>query len=188
VPDQGPTRESPRGCLSPRDVLKRAPGSTRPPLSRKPERSAQAVPPRLANAIRALAMDAVEAANSGHPGMPMGMADAATALFTAHLKHDPADPQLARPRPLRAVGRPRLDADLRAAPPDRLRPADDRRHPQFPPARQPVRRPPREFHADGVETTTGPLGQGLATAVGMAIAERHLNASTATIWSTTAPG
>ena len=47
---------------------------------------------RLANAIRALAMDAVEAANSGHPGMPMGMADAATALFTKHLKYDPADP------------------------------------------------------------------------------------------------
>jgi transketolase len=47
---------------------------------------------RLANAIRALAMDAVEAANSGHPGMPMGMADAATALFTRHLKYDPAHP------------------------------------------------------------------------------------------------
>ena len=47
---------------------------------------------RLANAIRALAMDAVEAANSGHPGMPMGMADAATALFSRHLKFDPADP------------------------------------------------------------------------------------------------
>ena len=49
---------------------------------------------RLANAIRALAMDAVEAANSGHPGMPMGMADAATALFTRHLKFDAADPPL----------------------------------------------------------------------------------------------
>ena len=48
---------------------------------------------RLANAIRALAMDAVEAANSGHPGMPMGMADAATALFTRHLKYDPAAPK-----------------------------------------------------------------------------------------------
>ena len=47
---------------------------------------------RLANAIRALAMDAVEAANSGHPGMPMGMADAATALFTRHLKFDASDP------------------------------------------------------------------------------------------------
>ncbi len=70
---------------------------------------------RLANAIRALAMDAVEAANSGHPGMPMGMADAATALFTRHLKFDPADPQMARPRSLRPVGRSRVDADLRAA-------------------------------------------------------------------------
>src|SRR6476659_5489669 len=48
---------------------------------------------RLANAIRALAMDAVQAANSGHPGMPMGMADAATALFSKHLKFDPADPK-----------------------------------------------------------------------------------------------
>ena len=69
---------------------------------------------RLANAIRALAMDAVEAANSGHPGMPMGMADAATALFTRHLKFDASRPALARPRPLHPVGRPRLDADLRS--------------------------------------------------------------------------
>ena len=95
---------------------------------------------RLANAIRALAMDAVEAANSGHPGMPMGMADAATALFTRHLKYRPGRSALARPRPLRAVGRPWLDADLCAAAPDRLRPADDRGNPQFPPAAQPLRR------------------------------------------------
>ena len=74
----------------------------------------------LANAIRALSMDAVEAANSGHPGMPMGMADAATVLWTEYLKHDPADPQMAGPRPLRPLGRPRLDADLRFAPSDGL--------------------------------------------------------------------
>ena len=132
---------------------------------------------RLANAIRALAMDAVEAANSGHPGMPMGMADAATALFTRHLKFDAERPALARPRPLRPVGRPRLDADLRLALPDRLRAADDRRHQALPPARQPVRRAtPRISSLPGVEVTTGPLGQGVAMAVGMAIAERHLNA------------
>ena len=81
------------------------------------------------------------------PGMPMGMADAATALFTRHLKYDPADPALARPRPLRPVGRPWLDADLCAALPDRLRAADARRHQALPPARQPVRRPSGEFRA-----------------------------------------
>ncbi len=69
----------------------------------------------MANAIRALAMDAVEKANSGHPGMPMGMADVATVLFTQFLKFDRRRSALARPRPLRAVGRPRLDAALRAA-------------------------------------------------------------------------
>ena len=69
----------------------------------------------MANAIRALAMDAVEKAKSGHPGLPMGAADIATVLFTRFLKFDPADAALARPRPLRAVGRPRLDAALRAA-------------------------------------------------------------------------
>ena len=69
----------------------------------------------MANAIRALAMDAVEKAKSGHPGMPMGMADVATVLFTQFLKFDPTAPGLARPRPLRALGRPRLDAALLAA-------------------------------------------------------------------------
>ncbi len=69
----------------------------------------------MANAIRALAMDAVQAAKSGHPGMPMGMADVATVLFREALRFDAADPELAEPRPLRAVGRPRLDAALFAA-------------------------------------------------------------------------
>ena len=81
---------------------------------------------RLANAIRALAMDAVESANSGHPGMPMGMADAATALFTRHLRFDAADPALARPGPLRPVGRAWIDADLRVALSHRVRAADAR--------------------------------------------------------------
>ena len=75
----------------------------------------------MANAIRALAMDAVEQAKSGHPGMPMGMADAATVLFTRFLKFDPSDPRLAGPRPLRALCRARLDAALCAAASHRLR-------------------------------------------------------------------
>jgi transketolase len=74
----------------------------------------------MANAIRALSMDAVQAANSGHPGMPMGMADVATVLFSQFLKFDPAAPRLGRPRPVRAVGRAWLDADLFAAASHRL--------------------------------------------------------------------
>ena len=73
----------------------------------------------MANAIRFLAVDAVEKAKSGHPGLPMGAADIATVLFRDVLKFDAADPALARPRPLRAVGRPRLDAALLAALSDR---------------------------------------------------------------------
>jgi transketolase len=131
---------------------------------------------RLANAIRALAMDAVEAANSGHPGMPMGMADAATALFTRHLKFDPQDPKWPdRDRFVLSAGHgsmliyallyltgyehPTLDEIKR-----------------FRQLGSPCAGHPENFELAGVETTTGPLGQGLATAVGMAIAERHLNA------------
>ena len=131
---------------------------------------------RLANAIRALAMDAVEAANSGHPGMPMGMADAATALFTRHLKFDAADPRWAdRDRFILSAGhgsmllysllyltgyeRPTLD-DIK----------------RFRQLGSPTAGHPENFELPGVEVTTGPLGQGLAMAVGMAIAERHLNA------------
>ena len=78
-------------------------------------------PLTMANAIRALSMDAVHRAKSGHQGMPLGMADVATVLWTKFLKYDAAEPALARPRPLRAVGRPRLDAALFPAAPDRLR-------------------------------------------------------------------
>ena len=132
---------------------------------------------RLANAIRALAMDAVEAANSGHPGLPMGMADAATALFTRHLKFDASDPALARPRPLHPVGRPRLDADLLLALPDRLRAADDRRHQALPPARQPDRRAtPRISSFRGSRSPPARSARASRWRSGMAIAERHLNA------------
>ena len=96
----------------------------------------------LANAIRALAMDAVQQANSGHPGMPMGTADMATVLFGKFLKFDPARPGLARSRPLRAVRRPRLDAALRAALSDRLSGDDHRAAQALPAARLEDRRPP----------------------------------------------
>ena len=76
---------------------------------------------QMANAIRALAMDAVQQANSGHPGAPMGMADMAVALWGDHLQQKSP---LGQPRPLCAVQRPRLDADLFGAAPDRLQAAD----------------------------------------------------------------
>ncbi len=76
---------------------------------------------RCVNTIRFLAVDAVQKANSGHPGLPMGMAPVAYVLWTRHLRYDPADPRLARPRPLRALRRARQRAALRDAAPDRLR-------------------------------------------------------------------
>ena len=130
-----------------------------------------------AAALRVLAMDAVQKANSGHPGMPMGMADVATVLFERHLKFDADRAALAGPRPLRAVGRARLDAALRAAAPDRLRRHDARRDQALPPARLAHRAAIRSTATPpGIETTTGPLGQGLGNAVGMAIAEESLAA------------
>jgi transketolase len=130
---------------------------------------------RLANAIRALAMDAVEAANSGHPGMPMGMADASTALFTRFLKFDPADPRWPdRDRFVLSAGHGSMliYALLHLCGYERPTMDDIRRFRQF---GSPCAGHPENFELPGVETTTGPLGQGLATAVGMAIAERHLN-------------
>ena len=130
----------------------------------------------MANAIRALAMDAVERARSGHPGMPMGMADVATVLFTRHLKFDAVAPDWPdRDRFVLSAGHgsmllyallyltgyPGMGTEalrnfrqLGSATPG---------HPEY-------------GHAPGVETTTGPLGQGLANAVGMALGERLLNA------------
>jgi len=131
---------------------------------------------RLANAIRALAMDAVEAANSGHPGMPMGMADAATALFTKHLKFDAADPHWPdRDRFVLSAGHGSMLIYALLHLTGYARPTmDDIRN--FRKLGSPCAGHPENFELAGIETTTGPLGQGFAAAVGMAIAERHLNA------------
>ena len=85
--------------------------------------------------MRFLSVDAVQKANSGHPGMPLGAAPMAYVLWTRLLKHNPRNPALVRSRPLRALGRPRLDAALQPAAPDRLRPVA-RRHQAVPPVGQ----------------------------------------------------
>ena len=131
---------------------------------------------QMANAIRALSMDAVEAANSGHPGMPMGMADVATVLFTKFLKYDPSQPDWAdRDRFVLSAGHGSMllysllyltgypEMTIDEIKHFRQLGAKTAGHPEY-------------GHAPGIETTTGPLGQGIATAVGMAIAERHLAA------------
>jgi transketolase len=130
----------------------------------------------LANAIRALAMDAVEAANSGHPGMPMGMADAATALFTRHLKFDAADPHWPdRDRFILSAGHGSMLIYALLYLTGYQRPTlEDIKH--FRQLGSPTAGHPENFELAGVEVTTGPLGQGVAMAVGSAIAERHLNA------------
>jgi transketolase len=130
-----------------------------------------------ANAIRALSMDAVEAANSGHPGMPMGMADVATVLFQRHLKFDPADPKWPdRDRFVLSAGHGSMLLYSLLHLTGYARPTlDDIRN--FRQVGSPCAGHPENFELDGVEATTGPLGQGVAMAVGMAIAERHLNAT-----------
>jgi transketolase len=130
----------------------------------------------LANAIRALAMDAVEKANSGHPGMPMGMADVATVLFRRFLRFDPAHPDWPdRDRLVLSAGHGSMllysllylsgYPEMTIEELKRFRQLGSRTagHPEF-------------GHAPGIETTTGPLGQGLGNAVGMALAERMLAA------------
>jgi len=121
-------------------------------------------------------MDAVEAANSGHPGMPMGMADAATALFTRHLKFDPKDPRWPdRDRFILSAGHGSMLIYALLYLTGYEQPTiDDIRN--FRKLGSPCAGHPENFELPGVEVTTGPLGQGFAMAVGMAIAERHLNA------------
>jgi transketolase len=131
---------------------------------------------RLANAIRALAMDAVEQAKAGHPGLPMGAADVATVLFTRFLKFDPADPAWPdRDRFVLSAGHGSmlLYALLYLLGYEKMTLAELKRFRQLG-SLTPGH--PEHGHTPGVETTTGPLGQGIATAVGMAIAERHLAA------------
>ena len=129
----------------------------------------------LANAIRALAMDAVQAANSGHPGMPMGMAEIALALWGKHLRHSPANPKWAdRDRFVLSNGHGSmlLYALLHLTGYDL--PIDELR--RFRQLHSKTPGHPEYGLTPGVETTTGPLGQGLSNAVGMALAERLLAA------------
>ena len=131
----------------------------------------------MANAIRALAMDAVEQAKSGHPGLPMGAADIATVLFSRFLKFDPADPAWPdRDRFVLSAGHGSmlLYALLYLVGYEEVTIDEIKRFRQLG-SRTPGH--PEYGHTPGVETTTGPLGQGLASAVGMAIAERHLAAT-----------
>jgi transketolase len=135
-----------------------------------------AEPRLLANAIRALSMDAVQAANSGHPGMPMGMADVAAVLFTEYLKHDPKDPEWHdRDRFVLSAGHGSMliYALLHLTGYEKPTMADIA---NFRKMNSPCAGHPENFMLAGVEATTGPLGQGFGMAVGMAVAERHLNA------------
>lgn len=129
----------------------------------------------MANAIRALSMDAVQAANSGHPGMPMGMADVAAVLWSDYLKFDPADPKWPdRDRFVLSAGHGSMLIYALLHLSGYAKPTmDDIRN--FRQLSSPCAGHPENFLLDAVECTTGPLGQGLAMAVGMAIAERHLN-------------
>ncbi|WP_376092405.1 transketolase [Roseomonas sp. CCTCC AB2023176] len=131
---------------------------------------------RMADAIRALAIDGVESAKSGHPGMPMGMADAATVLFTRFLKYDAADPRWAdRDRFVLSAGHGSmlLYSWLHLTGHAGMGVEELRRFRQL---HSPAAGHPEFGEHPAIETTTGPLGQGIATAVGMALAERHLAA------------
>ena len=131
----------------------------------------------MANAIRALSMDAVEAANSGHPGMPMGMADVATILYTKFLSFDSSNPEWPdRDRFILSAGHGSMllysllyltgypEMTIEEIKNFRQLGSKCAGHPEY-------------GHAPGIETTTGPLGQGIANAVGMAMAEKHMAAN-----------
>lgn len=130
----------------------------------------------MANAIRALAMDAIQKANSGHPGMPMGMADVATVLFNRFMNIDPAASKWPdRDRFVLSAGH----GSMLLYSINHLLGYSDMGMDQIKKFRQFGSRTaghPEYGHAEGIETTTGPLGQGVATAVGMALAERMQNA------------
>jgi transketolase len=131
---------------------------------------------RMADALRALAIDAVETARSGHPGMPMGMADAATVLFSRFLKYDAADPRWPdRDRFVLSAGHGSmlLYGWLYLSGHAGMGIEEIRRFRQL---HSPAAGHPEYGEHPAIETTTGPLGQGIATAVGMALAERHLAA------------
>tara|TARA_R100000406_G_scaffold81017_2_gene62553 strand:- start:862 stop:2853 length:1992 start_codon:yes stop_codon:yes gene_type:complete len=130
----------------------------------------------MANAIRALSMDAVQKAQSGHPGMPMGMADVATVLWSNYLKYDASAPDWAdRDRFVLSAGHGSMLLysllNLSGFAKPTIEDIENFRQLGSPTAGH-----PENFLLPGVECTTGPLGQGLAMAVGMAMAERHLNA------------
>ncbi|MTE00308.1 transketolase [Paracoccus sp. YIM 132242] len=131
---------------------------------------------RMANAIRALAMDAVEAAKSGHPGAPMGMADVATVLFNRFMRVDPADPRWPdRDRFVMSAGH----GSMLVYAIHHLLGYSDMGTDQIRAFRQMGSRTaghPEYGHVQGIEMTTGPLGQGIASAVGMALAERMAHA------------
>jgi transketolase len=130
----------------------------------------------MANAIRVLAMDAVQQANSGHPGLPMGAADIATVLFTKHLKFDAADPHWPdRDRFVLSAGHGSmlLYSLLHLLGYEGMTVDELKRFRQL---GSKTAGHPEYGHVAGIETTTGPLGQGFANAVGMAIAERLMNA------------
>src|ERR1700761_6260964 len=131
---------------------------------------------KLANAIRGLTLDAVQAAKSGHPGLPLGMADVATVLFSKFLKYDPADPKWPdRDRFVLSAGHGSMLLYsllwLTGYPGITL---DEIK--KFRQLGSPCAGHPEYWHVPGIETTTGPLGQGIANAVGMAIAQAHLHA------------
>ncbi len=156
----------------PKSPIAAAPAAAAPPAGA----ASRAQHDRMANAIRALAMDAVEQAKSGHPGLPMGAADIATVLFTRYLKFDPADPAWPdRDRFVLSAGHGSMlvYALLHLLGYESMTIEQLKRFRQLG-SMTPGH--PENFVTPGLETTTGPLGQGLANAVGMAIAERHLAA------------